>query len=66
MEFAKVGIILFLASFMKKKRALLASFSDGMVPYFAIVAGLFLLLALQPDFGSILILAPVLIALYFV
>jgi cell division protein FtsW len=65
-EFAKIGIIVFLASFMKKKRALLASFSDWAIPYFAIVWSLFLLLALQPDFGSILILAPVLIALYFV
>ena len=65
-EFAKIGIILFLASFMKKKRALLAYFSEGIVPYFAIVGGLFLLLALQPDFWSILILAPVLLALYFI
>jgi cell division protein FtsW len=65
-EFAKIGIILFLASFMKKKRALLAYFSEGIVPYFAIVWSLFLLLALQPDFWSILILAPVLLALYFI
>lgn len=65
-EFAKIGIIIFLASFMKRKRALLARFREGVVPFFTIVWGLFLLLALQPDFGSILILAPVLIALYFV
>jgi cell division protein FtsW len=51
---------------MKKKRALMSQFQDGAVPYFAIVGALFLLLALQPDFGSILILAPVLLALYFV
>ncbi len=65
-EFAKVGIILFLASFMKKKRSLIASLEDGTIPYFLIVGALFMLLALQPDFGSILILAPVLLALYFV
>lgn len=65
-EFAKIGIILFLASFMKKKRALLSQFADGALPYFIIVWALFFLLALQPDFGSILILAPVLISLYFV
>lgn len=65
-EFAKIGIIIFLASFMKKKRALLSKFSDGAVPYFTIVGSLFFLLALQPDFGSVLILAPVLISLYFV
>lgn len=65
-EFAKVGIILFLASFMKKKRSLIASLEEGTIPYFLIVSTLFFLLALQPDFGSILILAPVLLALYFV
>ena len=65
-EFAKIGIIIFLASFMKKKRSLLPNFLEGTLPYFIIVAVLFLLLALQPDFGSILILAPVLLALYFV
>ncbi len=65
-EFAKIGIIIFLASFMKKKRTLLSKFTDGAVPYFTIVWSLFFLLALQPDFGSILILAPVLISLYFV
>lgn len=65
-EFAKIGIILFLASFMKKKRALLSDFHEGTLPYFLIVLSLFALLALQPDFWSILILAPVLLALYFI
>lgn len=65
-EFAKIGIIIFLAAFIKRKRSLMASFQDGAVPYFSIVGILFLLLALQPDFGSILILAPLLIALYYV
>lgn len=65
-EFAKIGIIIFLAAFIKRKRSLMSSFEDGAVPYFAIVWVLFLLLALQPDFWSILILAPLVVALYFV
>lgn len=65
-EFAKIGMVIFLSYFMKKKRSLLSSFVDGAVPYFSIVWVLFLLLALQPDFGSILIIAPVVVALYYV
>ncbi len=65
-EFAKIGIIIFLAAFIKRKRSLMSSFQEWAVPYFAIVWILFFLLALQPDFGSILILAPLLVGLYFV
>lgn len=65
-EFAKIGIIIFLAAFMKRKRSLMSSFEDGAVPFFALVGILFMLLALQPDFWSILILAPLMIALYFI
>ena len=65
-EFAKIGLILFLAYFIKKRRSNLSSFSDGFVPFFVIGLSVFLLLAFQPDFGSILIIAPVVIAMYFV
>lgn len=51
---------------MKKKKSLLVDLQDGFLPYFFIVGIIFFLLALQPDFGSILIIAPVVIALYFV
>lgn len=65
-EFAKLGLVLFLAFFIKKRRSLLASFTDGFIPFFLIAAAVFLLLAFQPDFWSILIIAPVVTALYFV
>lgn len=65
-EFMKIGLILMLAYFMKKKKFLLSSFSDGFVPFFTIVWSVLLLLAFQPDFWSILIIAPIAIALYYV
>ncbi len=55
-----------LAYFIKKKRNVLHDLADGFLPYFVMVGAVFFLLILQPDFGSILILAPVVIALYFV
>lgn len=65
-EFAKIGLILFLAYFIKKRRSLLSDFSDGFIPFFLIALSIFILLALQPDFWSILIIAPVVTAIYFV
>jgi cell division protein FtsW len=65
-EFMKIGLILMLAYFIKKKRNVLHDLTDGFLPYFVMVGAVFFLLILQPDFGSILILAPVVIALYFV
>lgn len=65
-EFMKIGIILQLAYFAKKKRNVLHDFWDGFIPFFSMVWAVFLLLILQPDFWSILILAPLVIAMYFV
>ncbi|NRH20490.1 cell division protein FtsW [Candidatus Gracilibacteria bacterium] len=65
-EFMKIGLIIMLAYFLKKRRAMIADTYMGFMPYFLYVGLVFLLLIFQPDFGSILILAPVSIALYFV
>jgi cell division protein FtsW len=65
-EFMKIGLIIMLAYFLKKRRAMIADTYMWFIPYFAYVWLVFLLLIFQPDFGSILILAPVTIALYFV
>jgi cell division protein FtsW (lipid II flippase) len=61
----KIGLLIMLAYFLKKRRAMIADFGMGCVPYFFYVGMVFLLLIFQPDFGSILIIAPVTIALYY-
>ena len=65
-EFAKLGLIIFLSYFIKKKRSLIPDFKDGFIPFFFTASIIFILLAFQPDFGSILIITPVVTALYFV
>lgn len=65
-EFMKVALIIMLAFFLKKRRAMISDMSMGFLPYFFYAGLVFLLLVFQPDFWSILILAPVAIALYFV
>jgi cell division protein FtsW len=60
MEFVKIAVALYLAYFMSTKQELVKTFSRGVIPPFA-VTGLFcLLLLLQPDFGSAVVLAGIL------
>ncbi|MDR1776223.1 MAG: putative lipid II flippase FtsW [Desulfovibrio sp.] len=57
MEFVKIAVVMYLAYFMSSKQDLIKTFSRGVIPPFA-VTGLFcVLLLLQPDFGSAVILA---------
>ncbi len=64
-EFMKIGLVIFLAHFMKRSRMMLSSFYDGFIPFFSTVSLVFLLLIFQPDFGSMLIIAPVTIGMYY-
>ena len=60
MEFVKIAVALYLAYFMSTKQELAKTFSRGVIPPFA-VTGLFcLLLLMQPDFGSAVVLAGIL------
>lgn len=65
-EFMKIGIIIILAYFIKRKKHLLWDFLEWFLPFFFLAWAVFLLLILQPDFWSILIIAPVVISLYFI
>ncbi len=60
MEFVKIALVLYLAYFMSSKQNLIKTFSRGVIPPFA-VTGLFcILLLMQPDFGSAVILTAIL------
>lgn len=65
-EIAKLGIILFLAYFMKKRRPVMKDFKLGFLSFFLYAWLPLLLLVLQPDFWSILILTPIIFAMYFI
>lgn len=52
MEFAKIGLALYLAYFMATKQAIIKTFSRGVIPPFLITAIICFLLLLQPDFGG--------------
>jgi cell division protein FtsW len=56
-EFAKLALILFMGYSLAKKQPLIKDFSVGFVPHVLVFALFSLLVILQPDFGTIVILA---------
>jgi len=55
-EFAKIGVILYLAALITKKGDKIRDFRKGLIPVMAIVGFTTGLIMLQPDFGTALIL----------
>ncbi len=66
LEIAKLGTILYLARWLEPKVGELQTFDAGFVPFGIIVGTVGLLLALQPDFGGILVLIPTCVVMFFV
>lgn len=65
-EFAKLGLIMMIAHFMKKRRSVIGNLQMWLLPFIWYVAMIIVPLMLQPDFWSILILVPVMTAMYFI
>ena len=61
----KLGLILYFASFLKKKKQHIGELFDGSIPYIALLCVIIFLLVLQPDFGSILLITPIAIGMLF-
>jgi cell division protein FtsW len=65
-EFMKLWMILYFSVFIKKKKWQLGDLFDWFFPYLFLLSTIIFLLALQPDFGSILLIVPVAIAMFFI
>ncbi len=65
-EFLKFWLILFLAYFFKKYRKNLSDFKKGFLPFLWIIWIIVVLVWLQPDFGTLMVILPVSIIMYFV
>ncbi len=65
-EFAKLGIILYLAYWLSKKRNNVESFQNGFLP-FCVIAGLMILpIVMQNDYGSTMVVGIIAITIFFV
>ena len=65
-EFAKLGLILYLATWMEKKEQEVKTMQMGFLPFVILLSGVVFLLALQPDFGSVLVITMIAASMFFV
>ncbi len=65
-EFAKLGLILYLAIWMEKKEQEVETFQHGFLPFVILMSTVVVLLALQPDFGSVLVITTIAASMFFV
>lgn len=65
-EFLKLWMIIYLAFFLKRKKSVILDLQEWLIPFMATLWIAVLLLALQPDFWTILIIVPISIIMFFV
>jgi cell division protein FtsW len=65
-EFARIALVIFLAYSLEKKGAKLKDFSVGFVPHVLVFVCLAAIIAIQPDFGSVVILGAITYLMMFV
>ncbi len=64
-EFLKLALIIFFAAFFKKYKWLLKSFREWYLPFIWLLWWVILLVWLQPDFWTIMVIVPVAVIMYF-
>ncbi len=65
-EIAKIGIILYFARWLERRKEELQSLENGFLPFLLILGAIVILLALLPDFGSILVIVPIAVVMYYI
>lgn len=64
-EFLKLGLIVYLAAFLKKYKGKIHMFHDGFLPFIIIIWIVTILVWLQPDFGTIMVILPVSVIMFY-
>lgn len=58
-EMVKLGLIFYLAVWMEKRQEVVRSFQYGFIPFTILLSMVVVLLAMQPDFGSVLVITSI-------
>ena len=64
-EFAKLGLIIFTSKYLARNQKSMGDIKKGALPIFLIIGIFFVLIMLEPDFGTAMVMALTLIALIF-
>lgn len=65
-EFAKLGLIIFVSKYLVNNQKNMEDVKKGALPIFLVIGAFFLLIMLEPDFGTAMVIALTLIALIFI
>ncbi len=65
-EFLKLSLVFYLATWLQKKEASIATFQEGFIPFVILLCLSTFLVAIQPDLGSFLIFSVVASTMFFV
>lgn len=65
-EFLKMTMIFYLAVWLQKREQLIGTLQEGFVPYVILITLSTILVAIQPDLGSFLVLTAISISMFFV
>ena len=65
-EFAKIGLIIYTAKYLERNQRNMKDIKKGALPIFIVIGIFFLLIMLEPDFGTAMVIALTLICLIFI
>jgi len=65
-EFAKIGLIIFVSKYLSQNRKELRDIKRGVLPILLVIGIFFLLIMLEPDFGTAMVIVLTLVSLIFI
>ncbi len=65
-EFAKIGLIIYVSKYLTNNEKLMKSITKGVLPILGVIGLFFLLIMLEPDFGSAMVIVLTLVVLIFI
>lgn len=65
-EASKVGLVIFVAKYLSKNYSIMYNIKKGVIPILTIILIFFLLIMLEPDFGTAMVITMSLIAMIFI
>ena len=65
-EFLKLTLIFYLALWLQKRETLISTWRDGFIPFAILLSLSTVLVALQPDLGSFLVLTSIAVTMFFI
>ncbi len=65
-EFLKLTLIFYLAIWLQKREQLIGTFKEGFIPFASVLTISTILVAIQPDLGSFLVLSCIAVVMFFI